>query len=85
MTPVPMRPWQNAMAIIATFLAAGALLPLSFRFRLTCALAAAAIMLLLLAMRFQAHASARKSVERADTLDRVAQIRAARAKRFDRR
>ncbi len=84
MNAVPMRPWQNALAIIATFLAAGALLPLGTRFRLTCAFAAAAIIFVLLAVRLRSHSASRKRASTTATFDRIARIRADRAKRFDR-
>lgn len=85
MRATPMRPVQNALAIVATFLAAGALLPWSPRYRLTCAFAAAAIIFVLLALRLRSHA---RTVERAslgETQARIDRIRADRRKRMGRR
>lgn len=81
----PMRPWQNALAIIATFLAAGALLPWSLRFRLTCAFAASALILLLLVVRLRSHGVAvqRRSLD--ETHSRIERIRADRRRRMGRR
>jgi hypothetical protein len=82
---MPMRPIQNAMAIIATFFAAGALLPWSPRFRLTCAFAAAALILILLVLRLKDHASQRVRQSDRDSAALIARIRADREKRFGRR
>ena len=62
-----LSPAHNVVALVATLLAAGALLPLPGRIRLLCvALAGATIVLLLLA-RLRAH-GARRTDERVDGL-----------------
>ena len=77
----PMRPAHNAAALVATLLAAAALLPLPARIRLACvALACATIVLLLLA-RLRAH-GARRTDARVDGLyGRIERIRREREKR----
>jgi len=85
MNAVPMRPWQNALAIVAGFLVAGALLPWSSRYRLACALAAIAIVLVLLAARMSAHAKQRAKRTSGDAWSRIERIRAERADRTRRR
>jgi hypothetical protein len=85
MNTVPMRPWQNALAIVAGFLVAGSLLPWPSRYRLACALAAAAIMLVLLAARLSAHAKQRASRSSDDAWARIERIREERNARTRRR
>jgi len=80
-----MRPWQNALAIVAGFLVAGALLPWPQRYRLACAIGAAALVLLLLAARLGAHAKQRARRSSDDSWSRIERIRAARAARSRRR
>lgn len=85
MNQLPMRPWQNALAIVAGFLVGGALLPWPARYRLTCAFAAMAIVLVLLAARLSAHSKARSQSARTATLSQIERIRAEREKRMRRR
>jgi hypothetical protein len=80
-----MRPWQNALAIVAGFLVAGALLPWSPRYRLGCAIGAAALVLVLLAARLGAHAKHRASRSTDDAWSRIERIRAERSARNRRR
>ena len=82
---VPMRPWQNALAIIGGFLVAGALLPWSSRLRLTCAFGAIAIVFILLAARMSAHAKVRTRRSHDDAWSRIERIREERAARNRRR
>jgi hypothetical protein len=85
MNTVPMRPWQNALAIVAGFLVAGTLLPWPSRYRLACALGAAALVLVLFAARLSAHAKQRSSRSSDDALSRIERIRAERDARTRRR
>jgi hypothetical protein len=85
MNAVPMRPWQNALAIVAGFLVAGALLPWPERYRLPCALAAIAIVLLLFVARMNAHAKRRARRSAGDAWSRIERIRAERNARDRRR
>ncbi len=78
-----MRPWQNALAIVAAFLVAGALLP--WEGRLACALGAIGIVLLLLVFRLRSHRVVVKKKQISDVYGQVAQIRAQRSARLQRR
>jgi hypothetical protein len=81
MTAPPMRPWQNLIALLATVLAAGALLPLPATVRLLCVAGAGILILLVLTARMRAH-RVRRDRERVDaTYDRIERIRAARDRR----
>jgi hypothetical protein len=82
--PPRMRPWQNALAIFATWLCAGALLPLGTRIRLTCAAGAFAAIGVLLVSRLRAHARSRDVRSIAATQTRIDRIRAARESRLGR-
>ena len=78
-----MRPWQNAFALIATVIAAGALLPLPPVVRLACAGIASVAILLLLTARMRAH-RVRRDRERVDsTYEKIERIRAQRGRRRD--
>jgi membrane protein implicated in regulation of membrane protease activity len=81
MTAPPMRPWQNAVALAAILLAAGALLPLAPRIRIALAALAIAVILLLLGARLRAHAKRRDSARVDGTYQRIARIREQRASR----
>jgi len=81
---MPMRPIQNAIAIIATFFAAGALLPWDNRLRIVSALAAGGLIMFLLVLRLQAHGQALKRSSDGGLDDKIARIRAARARRMGR-
>lgn len=78
-----MRPWQNALAIVAAFLVAGALLP--WEWRLACAMGAIGIVLLLLIFRLRSHRFVVKKKGVENLYGQVAQIRAERAARLQRR
>lgn len=77
-----MRPWQNAFAIVATFIAAGVLLPWDLRLRIVCALLAFTLIVVLFVSRMRQHAKHihRESIE--SSQERIDRIRAARSKRF---
>jgi hypothetical protein len=81
MTAPPMRPWQNILALLATIVASGTLLPLPPAVRLLCAAIAGVVVLLLLLGRVRAH-RVRRDRERVDGVyDRIERIRADRARR----
>ena len=78
-----MRPWQNALAIVAAFFVAGALLP--WEGRLACAAAAAGIVLLLLVFRLRSHKIVVAKKRTADVYGQVDRIRAGRDSRLQRK
>ena len=80
MTARPMRPGENALALVAAFLVAGALLP--WDLRLACALGAIGIVLLLLMMRLRAHQVITAKKRTADVYGQVERMRAERKSRF---
>jgi hypothetical protein len=69
------------VALAATLLAAGALLPLEPRVRLACAALAFAVILGLLVVRLRAHAARRDGARVSGVYDRIARIREERGKR----
>lgn len=75
MNAPPMRRWQNGAALIATMLAAGALLPLETRTRLILIALAIAAILALLALRLRTHAARRVDTRTAGVYDRIERIR----------
>ena len=79
--------WQNFLAIIATFFAAGALWPWSGLNRIVCAAVAFAIIIVLLVSRLQQHAASltgtRATIK--DMESRIERIRAERENRLSRR
>lgn len=77
-----MRPWQNALAIVAAFLVAGALLP--WELRLACAVGAVGIVLLLAVFRLRAHAATVQKKRTTDVYGAVSRIRADREERMKR-
>jgi hypothetical protein len=79
-----MRARQNAVALAATLLAAGALLPLPPHVRLFLAGLAIAVILVLAVVRMRAHSARRGAVRLDGVYGRIERIRAERAKR-DRR
>lgn len=85
MNPAPMRPAQNGLVILASFLVAGALLPWSPRIRLACASGAIGIMLVLLILRLRAHSGPMLHGAEGRTQARIDRIRAERAARMGRR
>jgi hypothetical protein len=82
MTALPMRPWQNALAIVAAFLVAGALLP--WEYRLACALGAIGIVLLLAMFRIGAHRIRQQKAQTAGLYAKIGRIRADRKARIGR-
>lgn len=84
MTAPPMRPWQNALALLGTVLAAGALLPLPPAARLLLATSAFAAIVFLLVVRMRAHRARGDRARVSGVYDRIDRIRADRAKRRSR-
>jgi hypothetical protein len=76
-----MRPWQNAIALAATVLACGALLPLPPHLRIASAALAFAIIVMLLAARLRVHAARRTDARASGVYERIDRIRSDRAKR----
>ena len=76
-----MRPWQNAIALAATVLACGALLPLAPYLRIGCAALAFAIIVALLVGRLRVHAARRTGARTSEVYDRIERIRAERGER----
>jgi membrane protein CcdC involved in cytochrome C biogenesis len=76
-----MRPWQNAIALAATVLACGALLPLPPRLRIASAALAFAIIVGLLVARLRMYAVRRTDVRTSGVYDRIQRIRAERRAR----
>lgn len=80
--PAPvMRRWENAVALIATVLAAAALLPFPAYPRLVCAGLAIVTLLALFVRRLRAHGARRETPVASDTYARIERIRAARGPR----
>ena len=80
-----MRPWQNAVALLATLFAAGALLPLAPRLRLLCGGLAVATIVVVLVIRMRSHRVRREGARAAGVYTRIERIRAERAQRTKRR
>jgi hypothetical protein len=80
MTISPMRPWQNALAIAAAFLVAGALLP--WELRIACAVGAIGIVLLLGVTQMSSRNNRVTKTRIADTYGQIEAIRTARKKRY---
>lgn len=78
-----MRPWQNALAIVAAFLVAGALLP--WELRLACAFGAIGIILLLFVFRVRSHSVGVNKKRTASVYGQVDRIRAERKERLARK
>jgi hypothetical protein len=76
-----MRPWQNAIALAATVLACGALLPLPPHLRIGSAVLAFTIIVVLLAARLRMHAARRTDARTSGVYDRIERIRAERGDR----
>lgn len=81
MTVPPMRPWQNAIALAATVLACGALLPLPSHLRIASAVLAFAVIVGLLVARLRVHAVRRSDTRASDVYDRIERIRVQRGRR----
>ena len=81
MTVPPMRPWQNAIALAATVLACGALLPLAPHLRIASAGLAFATIVALLAARLRVHSVRRSDARSSSVYDRIERIRAGRGER----
>jgi hypothetical protein len=84
MNAPPMRRWQNAVALAATLLAAGTLLPVAPGVRIALVALAVAVIVLLLVVRLRSHAARRDSARVAGVYDRIERIRAERGKRTGR-
>ncbi len=80
-----MRPWQNAVALLATVLAAGALLPLAPQVRLLCGGLAISTIVVLLVLRGRAHRVRRTDARVADVYSRIERMRTERTQRTKRR
>ena len=76
-----MRPWQNAIALAATVLACGALLPFAPYVRIASAGLAFAIIVALLAARLRMHAVRRNDARTSGVYERIERIRAVRGAR----
>jgi hypothetical protein len=76
-----MRPAHNAVALIATLLAAAGLLPLPAQVRFTLLGLAVALLLLLLVLRLRAHGVRRGDARISGTFERIERIRRARETR----
>ena len=76
-----MRPWQNVLALAATVLACGALLPFAPHVRIACAGLAFATIVALLAARLRMHAVRRTDARTTGVYDRIERIRAERGAR----
>jgi hypothetical protein len=76
-----MRPWQNAIALAATVLACGALLPLPPHLRIGSAVLAFAIIVGLLAARLRMLGARRTDARAAGVFERIERIRAERGAR----
>jgi membrane protein implicated in regulation of membrane protease activity len=81
MNAPPMRPWQNALALGASLLAAGALLPLPGGARVMLVALAVVAILCVLLMRMRAHRVRRDAARVSGVYDRIERIRAARGPR----
>ncbi|HEY4440583.1 MAG TPA: hypothetical protein VGN14_09010 [Candidatus Elarobacter sp.] len=81
MTAPPMRPWQNLLALVATILAAGALLPLPTTVRLVCVGTAVGLIVLVLTLRLRAHRTRRERERVDDVYGRIERIRSERGRR----
>jgi hypothetical protein len=77
-----MRPIENAIAILAAFLVAGALLP--WGLRLACAIGAGGLMLLLVVLRWRTHTVRVQKRRIFDVYAQVERLRADRKARFER-
>jgi hypothetical protein len=76
-----MKRWENVVALAATVLAAGALLPIRPYPRLICAGAAIATLLILCGIRLRAHLTRREVPAPSDTYAKIERIRSARGPR----
>ncbi len=76
-----MKRWENVVALTATVLAAGGILPISAYARLTCAGAAIATLLVLCGIRLRAHLAHRDIPGTSDTYAKIERIRSARGRR----
>lgn len=81
MTPSPMRPWQNLLALLATVLAGIALLPVDGRVRLLCSVLAGSVICVMLLVRLRAHAARRSERRVEDVYGKIERIRARRGGR----
>jgi hypothetical protein len=79
-TARPMRPWENALALVAAFLVAGALLP--WDLRLACALGAIGIIVLMLLIRIRSHQIVVTKKRTAGVYGQIDRLRAERKERY---
>jgi hypothetical protein len=80
--PVPtMKRWENIVALAATVLAAGALLPIRPYPRLTCVAVAIVMLLVLCGIRLRAHLTRRDVAVPSDTYAKIERIRSSRGPR----
>jgi hypothetical protein len=76
-----MKRWENIVALVATVLAAGALLPIPASSRFICAGAAIAMLLILCGLRLRAHAMRADTPSSSETYAKIERIRSARGPR----
>jgi steroid 5-alpha reductase family enzyme len=76
-----MKRWENIVALAATVLAAGALLPIAPYQRFLCAGAAIVTLVVLCGVRLRAHIARRDAPGSSETYTRIERIRAARGPR----
>lgn len=80
--PAPaMKRWENIVALAATVLAAGALLPIPAYQRFLCVGVAIVMLLILCGLRLRAHIARREAPNSSETYTRIERIRAARGPR----
>jgi steroid 5-alpha reductase family enzyme len=76
-----MKRWENIVALAATVLAAGALLPIAPYLRFICAGAAIVTLVVLCGVRLRAHIARRDAPSSSETYTRIERIREARGPR----
>jgi hypothetical protein len=81
MPALAMKRWENIVALAATVLAAGALLPIAPYQRFVCAGAAIVTLLILCGIRLRAHLAHRESPAASDTYAKIERIRSTRGPR----
>ena len=77
---MPLRRGQNVVALAATLLASGALLPLEPRVRFVLIGVAAAVILMLLVVRLRGHAVRRDAARVSGVYERIERIREQRSR-----
>ena len=76
-----MKRWENIVALVATVLAAGALLPIRPPSRLICVGTAIVMLLILCGLRLRAHATRTDTPSSSNTYAKIERIRSARGPR----